>query len=116
MRDSYYTLKAFYQIGHFHELEQYSTYIENLKPDENGLYGPVYSLLGDQNFDEEILDLEGYLGNKPVRIGNQAREHVQNDVYGQILVSITPLYTDQRFTTRSLSRGKRLIMSLLKRH
>ncbi|MEQ8358108.1 MAG: glycoside hydrolase family 15 protein [Cytophagales bacterium] len=114
MRDSYYTLKAFYQIGHFHELEQYSTYIENLKPDENGLYGPVYSLLGDQNFDEEILDLEGYLGNKPVRIGNQAREHVQNDVYGQILVSITPLYTDQRFTTRSLSRGKRLIMSLLK--
>lgn len=114
MRDSYYTLKAFYQIGHFHELEQYSTYVENLKPDKNGRYGPVYSLLGDQNFDEEILDLAGYLGNTPVRIGNQAREHVQNDVYGQILVSIMPLYTDARFTSRSLSKGKHLIMSLLK--
>ena len=46
---------------------------------------------------EEIIPLEGYMGNKPVRIGNQAYEHVQNDIYGQVLVSLLPLYTDYRF-------------------
>ncbi|MEJ7766367.1 MAG: glycoside hydrolase family 15 protein, partial [Chitinophagaceae bacterium] len=48
---------------------------------------------------EEIeLDLDGYLGNKPVRIGNKAYIQVQNDVYGQVLVSLLPLYVDKRLT------------------
>ncbi|MGN6640912.1 MAG: glycoside hydrolase family 15 protein, partial [Mucilaginibacter sp.] len=47
---------------------------------------------------ETILnDLDGYMGNKPVRIGNQAYEHIQNDIYGQVMISLLPLYTDHRF-------------------
>jgi GH15 family glucan-1,4-alpha-glucosidase len=37
------------------------------------------------------------MGNQPVRIGNQAYEHIQNDIYGQVLISLLPLYTDHRF-------------------
>jgi len=113
MRDSYYTLKAFSEIGQFEELEKYATYIENVSVAENGHFNPVYNLMGTGQFDEIILDLRGYLGNKPVRIGNQAREHIQNDVYGQILLSVLPLYTDSRLVTGKRKRDSNLIMTLL---
>lgn len=41
--------------------------------------------------------LKGYMGNKPIRIGNQASEHIQNDVYGQAMIDLLPLFTDYRF-------------------
>lgn len=43
------------------------------------------------------MPLAGYLGNQPVRIGNDAYTHIQNDVYGQVLVALLPLYVDCRF-------------------
>lgn len=113
MRDSYYTLNAFNSIGQFEELEKYTNYIENIATGENCRYNPVYNLLGNEDFEEEILALEGYHGNGPVRIGNQAKEHIQNDVYGQVLVSLLPLYTDERLNEDGTKRSKNLIMNLL---
>ncbi|MCB0505681.1 MAG: glycoside hydrolase family 15 protein [Cyclobacteriaceae bacterium] len=114
MRDSYYTLAALNSIGHFEELEKYTNYIENIAIGENLRYNPVYNLLGNEDFEEQTLDLKGYMGNTPVRIGNQAKEHIQNDVYGQILVSLLPLYTDERLNANGRKRSKKLIMDLLK--
>lgn len=113
MRDSYYTLNAFNSLGQFEELEKYSSYIENIAMGENCRYNPVYSLMGTEDFEEQILELAGYLGNGPVRIGNQAKEHIQNDVYGQVLVSLLPLYTDERLNSTKHARSKKLIMDLL---
>ena len=64
---------------------------------EDGRYNPLYKITGTADFVETIADLDGYRGNKPVRIGNQAVEHIQNDTYGQVLLSLLPLYTDRRF-------------------
>mgnify|MGYP002713069307 CR=1 FL=1 len=114
MRDSFYTLAALNSIGQFEELEKYSNYVENIAIGENLRYNPVYNLLGNEDFEEQIVDLEGYQGNGPVRIGNQAKEHIQNDVYGQILVSLLPLYTDERLNANGSLRSKRLVMDLLK--
>lgn len=113
MRDSYYTLNAFNSIGQFEELEKYSNYIENIAVGENCRYNPVYNLLGNEDFEEEILGLKGYLGNGPVRLGNQAKEHIQNDVYGQVLVSLLPLYSDERLNNQEYMRSKKLVMDLL---
>lgn len=115
MRDTYYTLNALSSIGHFEELEKYSNYIENITVNNKLRYNPVYNILGNEDFEEEILDLEGYRGNKPVRIGNQAKEHIQNDVYGQILVSLLPLYTDERLSnsTSRKHRSTDMVMDLL---
>ncbi|SDK80575.1 Glucoamylase (glucan-1,4-alpha-glucosidase), GH15 family [Catalinimonas alkaloidigena] len=114
MRDSYYTLKALNDIGHFEELERYAGYIQNIAFSDTGRYSPVYSILGDGNFPERELALSGYEGNRPVRIGNQAKEHIQNDVYGQILVSLLPLYVDQRLVGPERNTMPNLIMRLLR--
>ena len=113
LRDTYYILTAFNNIGHFEEMERYFQYIANVSTKEEGRYQPLYSLSGKENLDEHLLDLEGYLGNKPVRLGNQAYTHIQNDVYGQILISLLPLYGDRRFIDAERTRSHKLIMDTL---
>ncbi len=115
IRDSYYTLTAFNSIGHFEELEKYFEFIQNLPIGPEGRYQPLYSITGDSLLNEEITDLAGYLGNQPVRFGNQAYTHIQNDLYGQVLVSLLPLYSDQRFTEDERSSSEPMIMNLLEK-
>lgn len=117
MRDTYYTLTAFNNIGHFEEVERYFNYIANVafSEEEKGhrRMQPLYTIGGKREIPEKIIGLEGYKGNTPVRIGNQAHEHIQNDVYGQILVSLVPLYADSRFTVTERNDSVQLIYSLL---
>jgi GH15 family glucan-1,4-alpha-glucosidase len=113
IRDAYYTLTAFANIGHGSELEKYAHFIQNVVIKEGERYAPVYDIRGNNDFDEQIIDLNGYMGNKPVRIGNQAMEHVQNDVYGQVIVSLLPLFTDERFTYDRLISATRLTYRVL---
>lgn len=96
MRDTYYTLNAFNNIGHFEELESYFQFIQNIIMNEKQQIKPLYTILGDRVPNEKILSLDGYLHNKPVRTGNNAINQVQNDVYGQILISLLPLFIDKR--------------------
>lgn len=112
LRDTYYILTAFNNIGHFEEMEKYFQYIANIST-KAGRYQPLYSLSGKEDLDEHLLDLEGYLGNKPVRLGNQAYTHIQNDVYGQILISLLPLYSDERFINSERIRSHKLIIDTL---
>ncbi len=102
MRDTYYTLNAFNSIGHFEESEKYFHYILNTTIEEAERYQPLYGITGKKYLDEVEIPLSGYQGNTPVRVGNQAYTHIQNDVYGQVLVSLLPLYSDKRiiFTER----------------
>ena len=115
LRDTYYTLTAFGHIGHFEEMEKYFNYFLNLTPDENGRYQPLYTITGQCKIEEQITDMSGYLGNQPVRIGNQAYTHIQNDVYGQILVSLLPLYVDHRFNFSEKKDSLDIIISLLEK-
>ncbi|NJL14139.1 MAG: glycoside hydrolase family 15 protein [Microscillaceae bacterium] len=118
MRDTYYTLNAFNNIGHFEELERYFHYIVNitLAEAERGRprIQPLYSISGESQIVEQVLELDGYAGG-PVRIGNQAYEHIQNDVYGQILVSLLPLYADSRLIDHEHSNSEKLIFMLLQK-
>ncbi|WP_159638129.1 glycoside hydrolase family 15 protein [Sphingobacterium composti Ten et al. 2007 non Yoo et al. 2007] len=98
LRDSFYVLTALSHVGHFEEMEKYASYIANITQTDTGRLQPLYGILGKTKLEEFHLDhLTGYLGNTPIRIGNQAYEHIQNDVYGQALIALLPLFTDQRF-------------------
>ena len=102
MRDTFYTLNAFNNIGHFEESERYFHYILNTTHEEENRYQPLYGITGQKHLIEKEMPLAGYQGNQPVRIGNDAYTHIQNDVYGQVLISLLPLYNDYRiiFTDR----------------
>jgi GH15 family glucan-1,4-alpha-glucosidase len=97
MRDTFYILTAFNNIGHSEELERYFHFIANISTKVEDKYQPLYGIGGQTKLVEKELPLAGYLGNQPVRIGNDAYTHIQNDVYGQVLVALLPLYVDCRF-------------------
>ncbi|RFS19064.1 glycoside hydrolase family 15 protein [Chitinophaga silvatica] len=114
MRDTYYVITALNHIGHFEEMERYFGYITDISFSGDARYQPLYGITGQKTLTESILpELEGYLGNKPVRIGNQAYEHIQNDIYGQVLISMLPLYTDHRFIFSERKDSARWIELLL---
>jgi glucoamylase len=112
-RDSYYTLKAFNQLGHFEELEKYFDYVQNIILNAGESLQPLYSITGEKTLTEIELDLKGYLNNRPVRIGNKAYEQIQNDVYGQLLVSLLPLYIDKRLSFERKINYKLIVPWLL---
>lgn len=98
LRDTHYVITALNHIGHFEEMEKYFGYVTDITFSEMERYQPLYGITGKKDLVETILtDLKGYMGNQPVRVGNQASEHIQNDIYGQVLISLLPLYTDHRF-------------------
>ncbi|MGB3180815.1 MAG: glycoside hydrolase family 15 protein [Cyclobacteriaceae bacterium] len=113
LRDTFYTLNAFNNIGHFEEMERYFNFIANISAKEQDRFQPLYSITGEKDLTENIIPLSGYLGNGPVRVGNQAYEHIQNDVYGQILISLLPLYVDHRFIEAERPGSIKLIYETL---
>ncbi|WP_131536824.1 glycoside hydrolase family 15 protein [Pedobacter nototheniae] len=114
LRDSFYVLTSLNHIGHFEEMEKYFNYLSDISFAEDERYQPLYGITGERNIVETTLDhLEGYEGEKPIRIGNQAYEHIQNDIYGQVLISMLPLYTDHRFVFSERSDSVKWIEGVL---
>src|SRR5512145_138934 len=98
LRDAYFTLNAFERLGHSEEMEHFLEYLRNLAEENEGVLQPAYRINGDSNAEERILEhLSGVNGDGPVRIGNQAFEHVQNDVYGEMVLGVSRLFLDARF-------------------
>jgi GH15 family glucan-1,4-alpha-glucosidase len=98
LRDAYFTLNALERLGHSEEMERFLDYLRNICEEGNGVLQPAYRINGDTNAEERILEhLAGFRGEGPVRIGNQAFEHVQNDVYGEMVLAVSRLFLDTRF-------------------
>jgi GH15 family glucan-1,4-alpha-glucosidase len=115
MRDTYYTLNGFNSIGHFEEVEKYFNYIYNIIVQSKDRIQPLYTITGEKVNPVVHLPLDGYLNNQPVRIGNDAVLQVQNDVYGQVLVSLLPLFVDERLNFFDPVRILKLVKWLLRR-
>lgn len=116
LRDTYYVITALNHIGHFEEMEKYFSYVTDISFSENDRYQPLYGITGKKELVEQILtELDGYMNNQPVRIGNQAYEHIQNDIYGQVMISLLPLYTDHRFVFSERKDSVKWIEFLLKK-
>jgi GH15 family glucan-1,4-alpha-glucosidase len=97
LRDAYFTLNALERLGHNTEMERFLVFLRNLCEEHAGELQPVYTIAGGDRAPEVELDLAGHQGEQPVRIGNQAFEHVQNDVYGEMILAVSRLFLDVRF-------------------
>jgi GH15 family glucan-1,4-alpha-glucosidase len=103
LRDAYYVVQALNRLGAADMLENYLSYLRNLVArTENGggqagHIQPLYGVGLEPVLTEWIAPhLPGYRGIGPVRIGNQAHEHLQHDVYGQIILSTVQAFFDER--------------------
>ncbi|MEO8114716.1 MAG: glycoside hydrolase family 15 protein, partial [Phenylobacterium sp.] len=98
VRDAYYVVQALNRLGAADMLENYLSYLRNLVDQAGGEHvQPVYGVGLEPVLTEWIVPhLPGYRGMGPVRVGNQAHEHLQHDVYGQIVLSTVQAFFDER--------------------
>ncbi len=100
LRDAYFVIQSLNRLGATKTMEEYLSYITNIIAGaENGHLQPVYGIALDKRLTEaEVPTLKGYRGMGPVRKGNQAYEHIQNDVYGSVILAATQAFFDERLT------------------
>ncbi|MFQ5982677.1 MAG: glycoside hydrolase family 15 protein [Woeseiaceae bacterium] len=98
LRDSFFVVQALNRLGATRTMEEYLRYIVNVAAAAgNEPLQPVYSITGRADLSERTVEsLDGYQGMGPVRVGNQAFEQTQNDVYGAVVLSATRYFFDRR--------------------
>ena len=102
LRDAYFVVQALNRLGATKTMEDHLRYITNIvagSEAEGGHLQPVYGVaLGKALIESFVEDLSGYRDMGPVRKGNQAYEHIQNDVYGSVILAATQAFFDQRLS------------------
>lgn len=87
IRDAAFTLFAFLKLGFAKEASKFLDWI--VEQDKDRDLHLIYKIDGKSKMEEIELDhLEGYKGSKPVRIGNEANNQLQLDIYGELLDTI----------------------------
>jgi GH15 family glucan-1,4-alpha-glucosidase len=94
IRDASFSVYALLGLGYKKEALAFMQWVRDRVPDKvnvNSKTPPLkimYRVDGSSELHEESLDhLEGYMGSKPVRIGNGAADQLQLDIYGEFLDS-----------------------------
>ena len=96
LRDAYFVVDALNRLGATQTMEAYINYITTIATSPAHMQ-PVHGIVPFTSLDEWIApDLKGFLGQGPVRVGNQASEQLQNDVYGSVVLAATQMFVDER--------------------
>ena len=87
LRDAAFTLAALDAVGHYREADQFMRFLKKVCRHEGGGHLQImYGIDGRRDLIERQLDhLSGYLGSRPVRVGNGAVGQLQLDVYGEVM-------------------------------
>jgi GH15 family glucan-1,4-alpha-glucosidase len=91
VRDSTFALWGLYTIGFDQEANDFFYFIADVCKAPNAELYPLqvlYGVGGERSIDESTVDMTGYEGARPVRIGNAAYSQKQNDVWGAFLDSV----------------------------
>jgi len=98
LRDAYFVVNALNRLGATQTMERYLGFIRNVVAEgAEGRLDPVYTVTGHRLPPERVVEsLPGYRGIGPVRVGNQAAEQSQHDVYGSSILAATHVFYDRR--------------------
>ena len=98
LRDAFFVVRALNSLSEVDTMEHYLRYLGNVVGQAaDGHLQPVYGIALEKRLDErEVTTLAGYRGMGPVRVGNQAFEHHQHDVYGNVVLASAQSFFDQR--------------------
>jgi GH15 family glucan-1,4-alpha-glucosidase len=91
IRDSAFTIRALLLLGYSEEASRFIDWLQE-RAAEHQETGPVqvlYRIDGSSELEETTLNhLAGYKDSKPVRIGNEAKNQLQLDIYGELIDAV----------------------------
>ena len=98
LRDAFFTVRALNSVGAVQTMENYVAWLMNTVANNGGdRLQPVFAVDMRNELTESIVPgLSGYRNMGPVRIGNQAHEHYQYDVYGNVVLGAVQAFFDTR--------------------
>ena len=92
LRDASFTVDVLYRLGDMYGADHYIHWL--LEQCQLNRRPPriLYGIAESSSHEEQILDhLRGYESSQPVRIGNAAADHLQLDVFGEVIATIHSL-------------------------
>lgn len=90
LRDAAFTTRALFGLGYEEEAEAFVSWMLHATRLTRPELRVIYDVYGESNPEEtELPHLEGYMGSRPVRIGNATRNQLQLDVYGEVIEAVT---------------------------
>ena len=98
LRDAFFVVRALNSLSEVGTMEEYLRWLRNIVARAGGEHvQPLYGVgMEDRLVEEFVPQLPGYRGQGPVRRGNQAYEHFQHDVYGNIVLGAAQAFHDRR--------------------
>ena len=98
IRDTTYVIEAFLRLGYVEEARKFfSAIIDRFERD--GRLFSVYPISDDSKIEETLVDLTGYMGSKPVRIGNGAYGQLQIDQCASLVMGLRLLIESNSTTS-----------------
>lgn len=92
VRDAAFSVYSLIRLGYVEEAAAFARFMQACAGESADINGPLnvmYGIDGRHDLREETLDhLEGYRGSRPVRVGNAASDHLQLDIYGELMDSL----------------------------
>jgi len=97
IRDSFFLFDALWGLGQVQELAAYQSFVQALCKRGIDKLQPLYGISGATRLEEvQLTHLRGAADSGLVRVGNAAYTHKQYDIYGEIILSLYPLFFDTR--------------------
>jgi len=115
LRDAFFVVRALNSLSEVGTMEDYLRWLHDVVRGAAGGPGaahvqPLYGIGLERDLTEQVLThLKGYRGMGPVRVGNQAAEHFQHDVYGNIVLGAAQAFHDRRLFRRADRRDFELL-------
>jgi GH15 family glucan-1,4-alpha-glucosidase len=103
LRDAFFVIRALNSLSEVGTMEDYLRWLSNVVVQAKGGHiQPLFGIGLELNLPESTMDhLAGYRCMGPVRVGNQAQEHFQHDVYGNVVLGAAQAFHDHRLLHRA---------------